>query len=314
MPAPLWQAGALQSAQVNAIALTADAVLAVTKTLYPGSLEPRWRIAVLDRDNGALVWQHGLPSAACENGLAVDREGRVLVAMADGSVACFGGGAAFSAYIDRLMALGRSGEDRDLAIQRLKQALTMTRDPDDRDNLISCLGELGIDMCRPALEKGFICTWQLLGPVPWNMADYAIDKVLVGEPDVTLDKPCQVAGKTLAWQRHVTVHPTGMIDMAAHFGPHNSHAAYAYAEVVLPEAQNLVLKLGSNDGFKCWFNGVEAGRFDGGRTYHVDENTLRVQGLEGKNAILVKVTQMGGGWGLSVRVADPAGSPISQAD
>ncbi|MCX5758092.1 MAG: hypothetical protein NTU83_06230 [Candidatus Hydrogenedentes bacterium] len=72
-----------------------------------------------------------------------------------------------------------------------------------------------------------------------------------------------------------------------------------------------LLQVGSNDGFKCWCNGHEAGRFDGGRLYVPDQDALKVHLKEGVNTILMKVSQEGGGWAFGVRVTDPGGKPLS---
>ena len=83
--------------------------------------------------------------------------------------------------------------------------------------------------------------------------------------------------------------------------------------VELPEARDLVLKIGSNDGFKCWFNGEAVGRFDGGRAYAPDQSALPVHAKAGVNTVLLKVTQMGGAWAFSARLTAPDGTPINLA-
>ena len=77
----------------------------------------------------------------------------------------------------------------------------------------------------------------------------------------------------------------------------------------------VVLKIGSNDGFKCWFNGKEAGGFPTGRAYIPDQDSLKVDGRKGANTVLIKVAQEGGSaWAFSVRITDPAGKPVAFQD
>ena len=78
----------------------------------------------------------------------------------------------------------------------------------------------------------------------------------------------------------------------------------------LPEAGDFLLKVGSNDGFKCWFNGEEVGRFDGGRVYAPDQDVLEVHGRRGVNTVLLKISQMGGGWSFGARLTAADGTPI----
>jgi len=105
------------------------------------------------------------------------------------------------------------------------------------------------------------------------------------------------------------------VDLAGIYGDQAGVAAYACAEIELEQDGPLVLKIGSNDGFKCWFNGKEAGGFPTGRAYIPDQDSLKVDGRKGKNTILIKVAQEGGqAWAFSVRITDPAGKPVAFQD
>ncbi len=103
------------------------------------------------------------------------------------------------------------------------------------------------------------------------------------------------------------------MDLVELVGSKANVAAYAYAEVDLPQAGELLLKIGSNDGFKCWFNGQEVGRYDGGRGYSPDQDTLPVTAQQGLNKILLKISQHGGAWAFSARLTDQSGTPIDLA-
>lgn len=246
------------------------------------------------------------------NGLAVDRDGRILVAMADGTIACFGGDAMFRSHVKGLVQRAKDHPDsRQDVLNRLHAALDVAKDTEGRALVMAAYRELGEDLCRAAKETGCICDWQLLGPVPWDGERNPMDKVLIGEPNVDVSRPCVVEGEPLKWREFVTADRNGKVDLAGLFGPLENRAVYAYAEVTLPEAADLLLKVGSNDGFKCWFNGKEAGRFDGGRGYQPDQDALPVHAKAGKNAILLKVSQQGGAWAFGVRVTDPASKPIN---
>ena len=43
-------------------------------------------------DDGGVLWSHPLPAEPVEWGLAVDRQGRAVVTLADGRILCFGAG------------------------------------------------------------------------------------------------------------------------------------------------------------------------------------------------------------------------------
>ena len=78
----------------------------------------------------------------------------------------------------------------------------------------------------------------------------------------------------------------------------------------MPKAQDLLLKIGSNDGFKCWFNGKVVGSWQGSRSYSADQDTVAVRGKQGTNRILLKITQLGANWALGVHLTNKSGQPI----
>ncbi len=48
-------------------------------------------IVALNLKDGSVLWSEEVPSAPVSWGLAVDRDGRVIVTLEDGQVLCFGG-------------------------------------------------------------------------------------------------------------------------------------------------------------------------------------------------------------------------------
>jgi len=312
LPVPRWRATALRDRHTVALALAQDAVVTACRAPQFRNLAPRWVLSLLDRAKGTVLCEHDLPAPARSNGLAIDSDGRVIAVLADGRVACFGGRRVFQSYLVRLVELAQGDADRQRAIGRIQNTLGSVHDYEDRHFLIASLRDLGIDMFDAPREAGAVCMWHLLGPVPWD-DDHPMDARLVKEPKVSVEREHSIVGKDMAWERYVTVHPKGMVDLAGRYGPHDSHAAYAYAEVELPKAGEVLLHIGSNDGFKCWFNGDEAARFDGGRVYAPDQDTVKVNAHQGVNKILLKVTQLGGGWGFGVRLTDTQGRPLDIA-
>jgi outer membrane protein assembly factor BamB len=313
LPAPLWETRALKNSQVIALALARDAVIAACRAPRHRDLRPRWRLCLVDRDSGLLRRDYELPSAIRQNGLAIDRDGRVLLAMADGSLCCYGGNDVFRSYLLSLVGTAKTDAARENAVRRALIAFETVRDPAGQEFLITSLRQLGVDALDPARKAGAVHTWRILGPVPWDNEKNPMDKTFVKEPRVKVNQARKVEGKELTWEKDTTIHPMGMVDLTAYFGDHAGVAAYAYAEVKLAEAQDVLLKIGSNDGFKCWFNEKEVGHFDGGRNYRPDQDTITVHARAGVNRILLKISQEGGGWAFGVRLTDPAGNPCDAA-
>ena len=81
---------ALEPGEVCALAVAANAVVAVCDTRQPGQGGPQWQLCALDKGNGRVLWQHPLPGEPLLNGLLIDRFGHVVVVLGDGRVLCFG--------------------------------------------------------------------------------------------------------------------------------------------------------------------------------------------------------------------------------
>ncbi len=313
-PKRMWTSKALDGSQVLAMALAGDAVLVACKTPQPRQIKPRYRLCLLDREKGRLRWEHNLPTAPTLNGLAVDRQGRVIVPMEDGSVSVWGDHNSLLAMVEALSETAKEDEEsKKLIVGRLRTAMNGVKDTEERRALMNKLAQYDVDVLSEARENGAIHVWNLLGPVPWDRSEQPLDTEWVGEPNVNLAKKPKVDGEELAWAPFMTTHANGMIDLTRVYGVHEWKAIYAYAEFELAEAADLLLKIGSNDGFKCWLNGEEVGRFDGGRAYAPDQDSLEVQGRKGVNKLLLKITQHGGGWALGARLTDRDGKPVEVA-
>ncbi len=311
LPESIWKAKALEKSQTVTLALTRDSVIAVCRTPRERSLRPVWRLVLLNRDTGTPLCEQTLPSAARSNAVAIDRDSRVLVSLADGGLCCYGDSAAFQKYLASLVTQASSETDRQQAVARITGTLQSVRDPAGRESLISAVQSAGIDLFAEAKQAAAVTAWRLLGPVPWDRDKNTLDKTFVKEPRVKLDRRCKIGGEKLSWERYPTVDANGMVDLAAYYGDCQGVAVYGYAEVKAPHEGDALLQVGSNDGFKCWCNGKEAGRFDGGRRYEPDQDKLKVHLDEGVNKILIKVSQEGGAWAFGIRVTDSDGKPLT---
>jgi outer membrane protein assembly factor BamB len=193
--------------------------------------------------------------------------------------------------------------DRQKAIKMLKHALTIAGDLDVRNQVVTSLENLGVEVGAAAAKAGFITRWHLAGPFPrvpdatWKDS---LDEVSVNEPNVDLNGSYPVGDKALKWVRYVS--EQGMIDLQKLFDPDTFVSAYAYTEVVLPEEQDLLLKVGSDDSYKCWFNGQVAGEYAGDRDWAADQDTLEVKGKKGVNTVLLKITRGGSKWAFSAKL------------
>ena len=88
---PLWRAGWEDQSDAVSLAIARNAVLAVCEIPVPGSLASRWIVRCLSRDDGRVLWEEKLPSAAAAGGLLVDRDGRVIVVLENGGLISIAG-------------------------------------------------------------------------------------------------------------------------------------------------------------------------------------------------------------------------------
>jgi hypothetical protein len=97
---------------------------------------------------------------------------------------------------------------------------------------------------------------------------------------------------------------TDYIDLTEIFGRPSRVCAYIYSEVKTTEKMSLYIHAGSNDASKLWVNGklvVENAHDSQARR---SEQVVRVKMKKGRNAILMKIDQLGAGWGAYVELSD----------
>jgi len=80
-----------RSRQTDAVsfALAGNAVIEVYEVKAIPDRNSRWMVRAMDPRDGKVIWEERLNAPALPGGLLVDREGRVVVVMQDGSVACY---------------------------------------------------------------------------------------------------------------------------------------------------------------------------------------------------------------------------------
>ena len=89
LPESLWKDC---SHAINAVVVCKDAVLIAEGLVKDGKSDrlAEWRLTALDRGAGVELWHVVLPAEPVFDGLTVDRAGRIVAALADGRIACYG--------------------------------------------------------------------------------------------------------------------------------------------------------------------------------------------------------------------------------
>ena len=159
------------------------------------------------------------------------------------------------------------------------------------------------------LPPGALRTWSIVGPFP-NRNGEGFDAVYEPEKKADPGKPVAFpAGKTHNWKR-VNTDDRGFVDLARQFNPNSDVCAYAVAYVKSARTRKAVLSIGADDGCKVWFNGSLVISKNVAVAASPGQYKADVELREGVNEILLKITQIGGGWGFYADLLDERGERI----
>jgi hypothetical protein len=162
--------------------------------------------------------------------------------------------------------------------------------------------------------------WWLVGPFPATPPT-ALDEVFPPERGLDVTATYQARGSgEIGWRRvERQIAPADavadefFVNLLEVFGTdHTDAVAYALTYLWAPNELEASLAFGSDDGIAIWLNGEEIHRHSVGRPYQAKEDRIPVQLEKGDNALLLKISQYGGGWGFGVHVETPGGEPLTE--
>jgi hypothetical protein len=168
----------------------------------------------------------------------------------------------------------------------------------------------------PLGANGAIPVWLAAGPLPYNPTHNNPERAIgfyvdflqgVGGEAKLIpkegDRLAYEAGKSALWESTLT-DSSGLLDFMNVLDATSMEqgVAYAFCELIAEKEQDCVLKLRSNDGIRLWLNKDMVHDNHASRRIDQGEDTVRVRIKQGHNRLLAKVDQLGGGWGLKLRV------------
>lgn len=203
----------------------------------------------------------------------------------------------------RMLALQGQNTSTYYAAAHRAQALASRQQDRARDRLIAEKAGLRLELALvPTLSDGdmlvegdFISWWHLRGPI----AGAARPDRLGGEAAFAaaprLDADWIAATLDIAAPGN---------NLNALIGPAQDCVAYACTRLDSPIAQEIELRIGSDDGCMAWLNGeLVHDVLDAARGVVVDQDRVRVRLRQGENRLMLKIAQLGGNWGFCVRLA-----------
>jgi hypothetical protein len=174
---------------------------------------------------------------------------------------------------------------------------------------------LALNAFRGPQAQGFIQTWLLLLPLPWDSTkstEQALDDQQLRDEAQLQPRPGEriwVDGRELLWREHQS--PEAAVDFNAVLGRVTARSvAYAvcYLESDRPR-HDLWLQVGSDDRAKVYLNGEEIYQYRLVRGLRSGLDTISVTLKQGTNVLLFKVLNQDADWEGCVRLVDEAGQP-----
>ena len=158
-------------------------------------------------------------------------------------------------------------------------------------------GDISAFIERVMSASEFITDWWVIGPFD-NSGRKGFDKVF--PPEVNVDTTKVYSGKKdqqVKWEKYENER-SGYIDFVKIFPSADEAVGYAYRIIEVENSSNLKIGIGSNDGVKLWVNGQLIHNNKTSRKAEPNQDILDVKLKKGINTILLKVDQLGGGWGF----------------
>ena len=160
-----------------------------------------------------------------------------------------------------------------------------------------------------ARRLGFVTSWKVAGPFPWNRAD-AFKVIHVNEPTVNPAANYKLNGNDTAWKKFESKDDSGIVDMTSALSAQANATGYACTTVTVAADTDAVARMGSDDGIKLWVNGAPVHENNADRGTKIDEDKAPIKLKSGANTLLVEVTQGGGGWNFCLRLTNKDGAPL----
>ncbi len=168
------------------------------------------------------------------------------------------------------------------------------------------LSELGVTVDTHA-RNGVITNWEVIGPFPATSFDTVYGPEIEYRPAAIYDG---AADQRVSWKPHHTEDIQGVIDLPMLMKPVEDVIGYARAEIRVEQAQEAVLRLGSDDGVKAWLNDAPIHSNNAQRRVKIDNDIVPIRLKAGTNVLLLKIVQGGSDWGYVARLTDAEGRPL----
>ncbi len=158
-------------------------------------------------------------------------------------------------------------------------------------------------------EFGTQTRWLLAGPFD-NPEGRGFDTAY--GPETSIDRGAEYPGMSgvVGWVDYSADAGKAGVDLTKVFQPCEAVCAYALAYIHAEKACDAQLRLGANDGWKLWANGVLIAQYSAPGRMILDREIVKVKLPQGTTPILLKVCNAKKDWGFIFRVTGSDGAAI----
>jgi hypothetical protein len=154
-------------------------------------------------------------------------------------------------------------------------------------------------------EGTYYTDWWLIGPFD-NANRKGIERVYPPEREFIQDKKYQGANQQMvSWEKYDKTE-NEYISLTKLFKPSDEGVGYARRIFNSKHAGRIKIGLGTNDGVKMWVNNKLVHTNIVGRGAVPNEDVIDVSFKRGENVVLLKIDQIGGGWGFYFSILEGA--------
>lgn len=224
--------------------------------------------------------------------------------------------------VDAALAAGQQAieqGDSETARASFQQAFRHSRESQQTVRAADKLIGLG-EQVDIAAHLGLVVDWWLIGP--FDAPEFTgFDREF--PPEQAVDLKAQYTGQSgdpIAWTRHRTNDPLGMLNLVQALAPATEAVGYAYAEIESPRERAAQLRCGADDSCAVWLNGEKVfGRKQWLNGSRFDRFTTPISLKQGTNTLLVKICQgpqhkdpqVTNNWTLQLRFCDEDGAGVT---
>jgi cysteine-rich repeat protein len=156
--------------------------------------------------------------------------------------------------------------------------------------------------------NGMVRNWLVIGPFTDGAVRCPPSDIdhLNGEAEVQPEDGASIG--SAVWSR-ASASDRGYVNLAASYGRLSDREAYGALWIHARVEHDVLLRLGSDDGMRAWWDGEQIAEARNCRAYNQDDDPIQLHITRGLHRLLIKVRNRGGDWGFGASILTLANQP-----